>query len=191
MREIVIATKNKHKVLEFENMLKKMDYKVLSLFDFDHLPDIEETGKTFKENALIKARTLSKYLNKTVIADDSGLCVRALNNEPGVYSARYAGLDKDYHQNNQLLMKNIKNEKDRFAKFVSSICVYYPSGDSICVEGYLEGEIIDEYRGSNGFGYDPIFYLPSLNKTLAELDMEEKNKLSHRANALKKIIKYL
>jgi len=191
MKEIVVASKNKHKIVEISNILTPLGYKVLSLFDFDYFPEIIEDGNSFKENALIKAKTLALHLHKVVIADDSGLEVFALNNDPGIYSARYAGADKSYEDNNELLLKNLKGIKNRKARFVTSMCVYYMDKDPIFVEDYLYGEISEEYVGENGFGYDPIFYLPNLNKNLAELTLEEKNKISHRALCLKQLIKHL
>lgn len=191
MEEIVIASKNEHKIIEISNILTPLGYKVLSLFNFDDFPEIIEDGLTFKENALIKAKTLALHLNKTVIADDSGLEVFALNNEPGIYSARYAGIEKDYAANNELLLKNLKDKDNRKARFVTAMCIYYTDKDPIFVEDYLYGEISKEYKGKNGFGYDPIFYVPDLNKNLAELSLEEKNKISHRALCLKRLIKYL
>ncbi len=191
MKEIVVASKNEHKIIEISNILTPLGYKVLSLFDFDDFPEIIEDGNTFKENALIKAKTLALHLNKTVIADDSGLEVFALNNEPGIYSARYAGINKSYSDNNELLLKNLKDIENRKARFVTSMCVYYMDKDPIFVEDYLYGEISKEYAGNNGFGYDPIFYVPNLNKNLAELSLEEKNKISHRALCLKQLIRFL
>lgn len=191
MKEIVIATKNEHKIIEFKNILEALGYKVLSLFDFEEIPEIEETGVTFKENAVIKAKTLSDILNKTVIADDSGLEVFSLDKQPGVYSARYAGLEKDYSSNNELLLKNLQGISNRDARFVTAMCIYYQDKDMVVIEDYLYGEIINEYRGSNGFGYDPIFLIKELNKTLAELSTNHKNELSHRGKCLKQIIKHL
>ena len=191
MKEIVVASKNKHKIVEISNILTPLGYKVLSLFDFDYFPEIIEDGNTFKENALIKAKTLALHLNKTVIADDSGLEVFALNNEPGIYSARYSGIDKGYDDNNKLLLKNLEGIEDRKARFVTSMCVYYMDNDPIFVEDYLYGEISKVYIGNNGFGYDPIFHVTDLGKNLAELTLEEKNKISHRALCLKQLIKYL
>ena len=140
---------------------------------------------------MIKAKTLALHLNKTVIADDSGLEVFALNNEPGIYSARYAGIEKDYDANNELLLKNLKDKDNRGARFVTAMCVYYMDKAPIFVEDYLYGEISEEYVGDNGFGYDPLFYVPTLNMNLAELSLEEKNKISHRALCLKQLIKFL
>ena len=164
---------------------------MLTLFDFDEFPDIIEEGITFQENALKKAKELSLFLNKTVIADDSGLEVFSLDNEPGVFSARYAGEDKSYSDNNELLLKNLKGIKDRKARFITVICLYSVDKDPVFFEDYLYGEISETYAGSNGFGYDPIFYVPSLMKNLAEVNLNEKNKISHRGKCLAKLILYL
>ena len=191
MKEIVIATKNAHKIIEMKKMLEPIGYKVLTLFDFEEFPEIIEDGITFKENALKKAKELSIYLNKTVVADDSGLEVFSLNNEPGVFSARYSGVDKNYEDNNKLLLKNLEGIKDRKARFVTAMCLFSLDKDPVFFEDYLYGEISKEYMGTNGFGYDPIFYVPKLNKNLAELSLEEKNKISHRGKCLVKLINYL
>jgi len=191
MKEIVIATKNKHKIIEMKKMLEPLGYNVLTLFDFDEFPDIIEDGSTFKENALKKAKELAKYLHKTVVADDSGLEVFALNNEPGVYSARYSGENKSYQDNNKLLLKNLIGINNRKARFVTTMCLYTQGKSPVFFEDYLNGEISKKYAGTNGFGYDPIFYLPSLNKNLAEISLEEKNKISHRGKCLAKLINYL
>jgi len=181
--EILIATKNKGKLKDFATLLPNFDIK--SLFDFE-IDDIEETGETFSENALIKAKTLSILTGKTVIADDSGLACEGLDGAPGVYSQRYSvtGTDMD---NNKLLLKNITG-KNRSAKFVSVICIYFPSGEYQFFVGELKGRIVETPRGSNGFGYDPIFYIDNLNKTMAEITQEEKNKISHRRNAMMKLL---
>ena len=191
MKEIVIATKNEHKIIEMKKMLEPLGYNVLTLFDFNEFPEIIEDGITFKENALKKAKELSSYLNKTVIADDSGLEVFSLNNEPGVYSARYSGLNKSYADNNELLLENLKGSKERDARFVTAMCLYSFEKEPVFFEDYLYGEISTECAGTNGFGYDPIFYVPKLKKNLAEIDLEEKNKISHRGKCLLKLIMYL
>ncbi len=191
MKEIVIATKNQHKIIEMKKMLEPLGYSVLTLFDFDEFPDIIEDGITFRENALKKAKELSDYLHKTVVADDSGLEVFSLNNEPGVYSARYSGINKSYDDNNALLLKNLEGSIDRKARFVTTMCLYSFDNEPVFFEDYLYGEISKEYVGTNGFGYDPIFYVPSLNKNLAEISLEEKNIISHRGKCLLKLINYL
>lgn len=191
MKEIVIATKNEHKIIEMKKMLEPLGYNVLTLFDFDEFPEIIEDGVTFRENALKKAKELSDYLHKTVVADDSGLEVFSLNNEPGVYSARYSGLNKSYDDNNQLLLKNLSGVKDRGARFVTTICLYSLDKEPVFFEDYLYGEISEQFKGTNGFGYDPIFFVPELNMNLAEISLEDKNKISHRGKCLLKLIKYL
>lgn len=191
MKEIVIATKNKHKIIEMKKMLEPLGFKVLTLFDFSDFPEIIEDKFTFKDNALKKAKELALYLKKPVLADDSGLEVFSLNNEPGVYSARYGGIEKDYGKNNELLLKNLAGIENRKARFVTSLCLYYLDKEPIFIEDYLYGEISKEYLGENGFGYDPIFYVPELNKNLAEISLEEKNKISHRGKSLLRLIERL
>ncbi len=191
MKEIVIATKNAHKIIEMKKMLEPLGYQVLTLFDFDEFPEIIEDGVTFRENALKKAKELSDYLHKTVVADDSGLEVFSLNNEPGVYSARYSGINKTYEDNNKLLLKNLKGIKERGARFVTAMCLYSLDKETVFFEDYLYGEISNEYAGTNGFGYDPIFYVPELDMNLAEISLEEKNKISHRGKCLLKLINHL
>lgn len=191
MKEIVIATKNEHKVIEMKKMLEPLGYQVLTLYDFKEFPDIIEDGLTFRENALKKAKELSLYLNKDVIADDSGLEVFSLNNNPGVYSARYAGENVSYEDNNRLLLKNMEQINNRKARFVTTICLYLKNGETHYFEDYLYGEIAREYKGSNGFGYDPIFIVEGGNKHLAEISLEEKNVISHRGKCIQKLITYL
>jgi XTP/dITP diphosphohydrolase len=191
MKEIVIATKNKHKIEEMKQVLVPLKYHVLSLFDFDEFPDIVEDQDSFKGNAMKKAKELSDYLNKTVIADDSGLEVEALDGAPGIYSARYAGEDVTYDDNNRLLLKNMEQEKNRSARFVTSLCVYFRDKDPIFIEEYLYGSIATDYKGENGFGYDPIFIVKADGRRLAEYTMEEKNNISHRGKCLKKLIPIL
>ena len=137
MKEIVIATKNAHKIVEMKKMLEPLGYNVLTLFDFDEFPDIIEDGVTFKENALKKAKELSDYLHKIVVADDSGLEVFSLNNEPGVYSARYSGENKTYADNNELLLKNLEGVENRKARFVTTMCLYSLDEEPIFFEDYL------------------------------------------------------
>lgn len=193
--EVVAATNNKHKLEEIKAIMKEVGYEVLSLADVGIEADIEENGSTFKENALIKAREINKLTGRASIADDSGLEVFALNGEPGVYSARYAGAEgdgKDDANNKKLLenMKNLPNDK-RQARFVSSIALVFSDGKEIVTEGYIYGKIGFEEKGQNGFGYDPLFKIQGLDKTMAELTSTEKNKISHRANALKELKKIL
>ena len=180
---IFIATTNKGKIKDFTNLLPNHQFQ--TLLDID-IPEIEETGLTFQENALLKAKTISKLLNITVIADDSGLVCKSLNGAPGIYSSRYAGTGKD-EDNNNLLLENIKGQ-DKEAVFVACICLYFPSGEYHFFEGQVVGKIIDTPIGTNGFGYDPIFYIESLEKTFAQLSINEKNKISHRKMAIQKLI---
>ena len=191
MKEIVIATKNAHKIIEMKKMLEPLGYKVLTLFDFLELPDIIEDKDTFRGNALTKAITLSNYLNKDVVADDSGLEVFALNNEPGVYSARYAGEDVSYQDNNKLLLKNMEGIEKRGARFVTTMCFYRLQEEPVYFEDYLYGKIALDFKGTNGFGYDPLFIPKGDTRHLAEYALEEKNIISHRGKCIQKLISYL
>ena len=183
--EIVLATHNKNKVFEMQNFLSEIlgGEKILTATDVGIL-DIEEDGKTFEENALIKVNAVWKE-GRIAIADDSGLCVNCLNGQPGVYSARYAGEPTDNEKNNQKLLQNMKDSKDRSAYFVCSIACKLQDGSEFTVTGKANGEILYEYRGEAGFGYDPLFFVPSVQKTFAELTKEEKNQISHRGNAMR------
>ena len=186
MEKIIIASKNKGKIKEFAKLLEGYDVKSLLDINFDE--EIEETGTTFKENALIKASYICKKYNTIALSDDSGLEVFSLNNEPGVYSARYAGECHDDEANNNLLLKNLKDKDNTDCRYVCAIVVCYPDGRTITVEDYCYGKIIFERKGTNGFGYDPYFYLEQYGKTMAEISMEEKNKISHRGKAIQKLI---
>ncbi|HEY8364490.1 MAG TPA: XTP/dITP diphosphatase [Haloplasmataceae bacterium] len=192
MKTIYLATKNKGKIREFETFFSQFNYHVKSLLDLDNNIEIEETGLTFQENALIKARTLCKYINEPVLADDSGLEVRVLNNEPGVNSARYAGIHGNDELNNQKLLEKLRDYPNRReARFVCVLALVYPNGKEIIVEGDCHGIILNEKRGTNGFGYDPLFFIPELKKTYAELTSSEKMSISHRGKALKELEKVL
>lgn len=191
LREIIIATKNRGKAAEFSYLLGSCFDQVRSLLDFDQAPEIVEDGSSFEENAVKKAQITSAFFNKPAVADDSGLVVGSLNGEPGVYSARYAGENSTDDQNVNKLLKNIRGVNDRKAKFVCVIAFAYPGGTSKLFEGTCNGLIIDEKRGNNGFGYDPVFYLPEMKKTMAELDPADKNKISHRAKATGKLMDHL
>ena len=187
MKELILASNNAHKVEEIKSILD--DYKILTLKDIGYYEDIIEDGTTFEENALIKARTIAKYSGKAAIADDSGLSVALLDGRPGVYSARYSE-EKTDEKNIEKVLEELNGEKSK-AKFVSVIALVRPDGSEITFRGECHGEIIFEKRGSNGFGYDPIFYVPSLEKTFAELTSEQKNSISHRKESLEKFSKYL
>lgn len=189
MQEVVIATKNKGKALEFAQMFEPFQIQVKTLLDFPKFPDIEETGKTFEENAIIKAETVMKTTNTMVMADDSGLIIDALNGRPGVYSARYAGPQKDDEANIQKVLSELEGVplSERTARFYCALALSIPGRDTITVSGTCEGIISLEKRGKNGFGYDPIFYVQDYGRTMAELTSNEKNKISHRAQALAKM----
>lgn len=186
--KMLAATNNKHKLEEIRDILKKINIEVISLNDAGIEIDVEETGDTFTENALIKAREISKHTDLPVIADDSGLEVFALNGEPGVRSARYSGTEgeeKDKN-NNKKLLKNLENipDEQRGARFCSVIAAVFSDGKEITAEGYVYGRIGYEERGRFGFGYDPLFIVDGYNMTMAEMEPGVKNKISHRANAL-------
>ena len=189
MKEVIIATKNPGKAREFEHIFAPRGVEVRTLLDFPEIADVEETGKTFEENAILKAEAVSTILNKMVIGDDSGLMVDALEGRPGIYSARFAGEPKNDQANTAKLLKELSGvpEKERTARFYCALAVAVPNQETLTVSGTCEGRILDEPRGTNGFGYDPVFYVPEKGAAMAELSSDEKNKISHRANALKKL----
>ena len=189
MKEIIIATKNKGKAKDFEELLEPMGYKVLTLHDVAPHLDVEETGETFEDNAVLKAETIAQELQATVIADDSGLEIDALNGEPGVYSARYSGAEKNDDSNiDKVLQKLVQVPDDeKTARFRCVLALASPGKETIIFEGTCEGLITDERKGDNGFGYDPIFYVPALEKTMAEMKPSEKAAVSHRGNAIREL----
>jgi len=185
---LVVASNNEHKIEEIKNILSKFDLEVLSLKEVGINIDIEETGTTFMENAYIKASEIYKIVEDAmVLADDSGLMVDALGGAPGVYSARFAGEHGNYKKNNEKLLEMLKgiSYEDRKAKFVCAMVLILDEERTIKVQGEVKGVIIDKESGENGFGYDPLFYVPEYNMTFAQMDGEIKNKISHRANALR------
>lgn len=186
MKKIVFATNNINKVKEFKSLFKNKDLDFVTLKEINYDKEIIEDGNTFEENAYIKAHQVSKDLNVIAISDDSGLEVEALNMAPGIYSARYAG-GHDDEANNNLLIKNLKGIENRKARYACAICICYPNGETKTVIEYCYGEIIDDRRGTNGFGYDPYFYIPEFGKTFAEVPLEKKNTISHRAKAIRKL----
>ena len=193
--EMIAATNNSHKLEEIRAILKDMGIEVKSMADVGLDIEIEENGDTFIENALIKAREVWRVTGEAAIADDSGLEVDALNGQPGVKSARYsgeAGADKDGKNNEKLknALKDIPDDK-RGARFCSAIAAVFPDGKEITVEGYVYGKIGYAEKGEHGFGYDPLFIVDGYGRTMAEIDSAEKNKISHRANALKEFVKKL
>lgn len=191
-RVVVFATSNKGKLREIREILKGFADEVVALEDIGFTGDIEETGKNFEENARIKAVTAHKWIksvtkleNVIVMADDSGLEIKCLNGEPGVYSARYLG-DVSYAEKSKVLINRVNEAgTDRLARYVCSIVAVLPNGDILNAEEYLNGEIARKPSGDGGFAYDPIFYIPELGKTAAELSVEEKNAISHRGKALR------
>lgn len=189
MKEVIIATKNPGKAKEFEHIFASRGIAVRTLLDFSEIADVEETGTTFEENAILKAEGVSRLLNKMVIGDDSGLIVDALDGRPGIYSARYAGEHKNDQENTDKVLRELAgvSEADRTARFYCALAVALPNQEVITVSGTCEGRILEERRGSHGFGYDPVFYVPEKGLAMAELPSSEKNKISHRANALKKL----
>lgn len=187
-KRIVFATGNAHKMIEIRQILEDLGMPVISMKEVGVDPEIIEDGTTFEENALIKAREVAKLLpNDIVLADDSGLEVDALNKEPGIYSARYAGENTSYEIKNQLILDRVKDvpEEKRTARFACAVAAVFPDGTEKVVRENMEGRIAYESAGANGFGYDPIFYLPEYGCTSAELSPEDKNAISHRGKALR------
>jgi len=191
MKKIILATSNLGKVRELNSMLEGQ-YNVVSQIDME-VEEVPETGASFIENALIKARNASSQSQLPALADDSGLVVDALNGEPGIYSARYAGENATDEDNIVKLLARMDDEENRVASFWCAMVFVRHAGDPepIIVEKSWEGQILRELKGNNGFGYDPIFYLPELNCTSAQLSAEEKNRKSHRGQALQEILKHL
>ncbi len=189
MKNIIFATGNEGKMKEVRMILKDLDVKVLSLKEAGIKADIIENGKTFEENAIIKAKTIHDISGGIVLADDSGLVVDYLGGEPGVYSSRYMGEDTPYDIKNQTIIDRLKDAEpeERTARFVCAIAAVFPDGTVKTAEAAMEGMIGYEICGKGGFGYDPIFYLPEYKKTSAEISADEKNKISHRGKALREM----
>ena len=187
MDRIIFATGNEGKMKEVRMILEDLGLPVLSLKDAGITADVEENGTTFEENAQIKAKAIMEMTGALVLADDSGLEVDALDKEPGIYSARYMGHDTSYHIKNQNIIDRLEGKvgEERSARFVCAIAAAFPDGRVLITRGTMEGQIGYEEKGENGFGYDPIFYLPEYQCYSAELSLEEKNKLSHRGKALR------
>lgn len=189
IRELVLATQNPHKQQELKNLLGDIGLKILTVGDFPGAPDIEEDGRTCYDNAMKKARGIAQYTGHWALADDTGLEVDALNGRPGVYAARYAGEQATYEDNCRKLLKEMTHvpSDQRTARFITVMVLSDPSGNVEVVEGLLPGRITQQFQGSQGFGYDPVFFVPELGQTLAELSLDKKNQISHRAKAFKKI----
>ena len=195
--KILIASRNKGKISELQELLRAhlsgIDVELLSLDDVGFVGDIEENGSTFAENAMIKAKAAACFSGLVSVADDSGLEVYSLGGEPGIYSARYAGEQHDDEANNRKLLAKLADKNDRTGAFVCCMACVFPENESenFTVFGRCAGEIIHEYRGEGGFGYDPLFYVPELGKTFAEMSAQEKNAISHRGRAVELLGKEL
>ncbi len=184
---LVLATTNQGKTREITRLLKGHDIEIKNLTDFGPIPEVIEDGKTFDDNAYKKASFTAKILGYPAMADDSGLCVEALDGAPGVYSARYAGENATDADNVKKMLQDLKGKDNRAAAFKCVISIALPTGAALTYEGECHGIITDEPVGENGFGYDPLFFYPDLNKTFAQLSMDEKGRVSHRGKALKQV----
>lgn len=194
MKTFVLATSNQNKLKEFQQILQDWEIKTLKEIGFDQ--EVEETGETFEGNAMIKAEAVRAYLRQKgldyiVVAEDSGLCVDVLDGAPGVYTARYAGEHGDYRANIDKLWRELAGKESRTAYYICVLAILYPDGERKVYIGKTEGEIIDEERGANGFAYDVVFYSKELQKTFGEAEDEEKNQISHRARAIKQLVREL
>jgi len=189
--KLIIASNNNHKLVEIKAILGDYFQEIISLREERIEHETIEDGNTFFENALKKAKEISEISGCCALADDSGICAHALDNEPGIFSARYCGYHGDDEANNQLLLRNLKDKEDKTAHYTASVVLVTPSGRIFSAEEYMYGEITENRAGSNGFGYDPIFYLPQFGKTAAEITPEEKNAISHRGKALRKLLEII
>ncbi len=187
INELIIASNNKHKIIEIKAILGEFFQNIYSLQDKNINVEIEETGTTFEENAIIKAQYIANLTGVPALSDDSGLEVKALGGAPGVYSARYAGEPSDSNKNNEKLLKELKNVSDRTANFTSVIAICFPNGETITAKGQTFGSILTAPQGNNGFGYDPLFFSNDLNKCFGIATSEEKNAVSHRGRALQNL----
>ncbi len=182
--KLVLASKNQKKLVELRDILSQLGVEVCSEADAGVNLEVEETGTTFEENSLLKAKAVMEASGLPAVADDSGLCVEALNGAPGVYSARYGGGELDDAARCRLLLDNLRGQTTRAAKFVSVITCCFPNGDTLTARGECSGTIAYAPQGTNGFGYDPVFFVPALKKTFAQLSAGEKNAISHRGKSL-------
>ena len=182
--KFVLASQNKHKLVEMQSILSAHGVEVVLQGELGLCVDVEETGTTFAENAMLKAKAVMEASGLPAIADDSGVCVDALNGAPGIYSARYGGPELDDIQRYELLLQNMRGVGNRAAHFTSAIACIFPNGDTLEAEGICPGSIAYAPQGDGGFGYDPVFYLPQLKKTYAQLTADEKAMVSHRGKAL-------
>ena len=190
---IILATHNKGKIREFKKCFSEIGWEAVPISEIKELNEPEETGQSFMENALQKARYYAEKVQMPVLSDDSGIIAEALGNRPGLYSARYAGTHGDDEANNRKLIEDLRpySGEERRGYYVCVIAVVWPDGREITAEGRCDGIIRNFYKGDGGFGYDPLFYLPQFGKTMAELSMEEKNKISHRGKALQALLEKL
>ena len=188
-KRIVFATGNENKMKEIREVLSDTDYEILSMKEAGVSVEVEETGTTFEENAMLKAEGIAKLCDAIVLADDSGLEIDYLNKEPGIYSARYLGHDTSYDYKNKVILEKLEGvpNEQRSARFVCAIAAVFPDGKKVVKRATIEGQIGTEIAGENGFGYDPIFYVPEYGCTTAELSAEQKNAISHRGKALRMI----
>ena len=185
--KLILASDNAHKLLEFRKLFEGTDVELITKKEAGFTDEVDETGATFAENAFIKAEAVMRATGCAAIADDSGLCVDALNGAPGVLSARYTGDHSDSDEDRyRLVLKNLEGRTDRTARFVSELCCVFPDGGVLRARGVCEGEILTAPRGENGFGYDPIFLPEGYDRSMAELTMAEKNAISHRGRALER-----
>ncbi len=193
-RKVIFATKNKNKMKEIREILAGKDYEILSMEEAGIDIDVVEDGTTFEENALIKSRTIRDFAKDAIVlSDDSGLEIDYLNGAPGIYSARFEGEDTPYSIKNQIILNKLEGvpDEDRTARFVCAVAAAFPDGTEQVVRGTIEGMIGYESAGANGFGYDPIFFVPEYRCTTAEMSPEQKNEISHRGKALRMIAEYL
>lgn len=188
---LIIASNNPHKLIEIKAILGGLFDEIVSMREAGILHETVEDGETFLENALKKAREIAEISGCPALADDSGICVDALGGAPGVLSARFCGVHGDDEANNRLLLEKLAHTENRGAHFACAIALAYPDGSAVTAEGQLYGEIAREEKGANGFGYDPLFYLPEYNMTSAEISPEEKNRISHRGKALRALLQKL
>jgi len=189
--KLIIASNNKDKIKEIKEILSSHFDEIISIKEAGIHHETIEDGTTFMENAIKKAKEICEISGCASLADDSGICVDALGGEPGIYSARYSGEHGNDEMNNQLILKNLEGKTDRSAHYTCAMALFYPDGREVTAEGYMYGSIVDSPRGSAGFGYDPLFLPEGESRTVAEMTDEEKNLISHRANALKLLLSKL
>ena len=187
MKEIILASSNKAKMRELQEIMEGMDIRIIPLSETGFTQEIEENGSTFAENAAIKAETVRDALGKPVLADDSGLEIDYLDKQPGIYSARFLGRETPYSEKNRIILEKLRDalEEERSARFVCAMALAMPGQQTIITQATMEGQIAYESKGENGFGYDPIFFLPEYGMTSAEISPAEKNAISHRGKALR------